>query len=295
MNVPWIDALVRCVPEPVKRAVKRRRLFVRERSQFVHVFHACLHKSASQWIRGLLADLRTFRYSGLTVYSYEQDLPGGFDPRRIVDRRLEDPFPPHTFITPLYVDYDNFRRAAKAEPWRAFFVMRDPRDLVVSWYFSMKHSHRPVPSDALFEVRRRLNAVDAVEGLAHCLRLLGDSGTFLAMESWLDAAPGDQRILLLKYEDLVGEAQADWFERLFVHGDVRMPRPVQADLLRDHSFERLAGRTRGREDAQSHYRKGVAGDWRRHLTAAHEALLEQYAGAALRKAGYVGDGGGVLA
>ena len=44
-----------------------------------------------------------------------------------------------------------------------------------------------------------------------------------------------------------------------------MPDTMLYQLLQDYSFERLAGRKRGKEDRLAHYRKGVPGDWRNYF------------------------------
>src|SRR5690606_13120165 len=52
------------------------------------------------------------------------------------------------------------------------------------------------------------------------------------------------------------------------------------------SFDRLAGRRRGEEDASSHFRKGVAGDWRRHFDDAAIEAFDAQAGPLRRELGY---------
>jgi hypothetical protein len=51
--------------------------------------------------------------------------------------------------------------------------------------------------------------------------------------------------------------------------------------LRRFTFSKMAGsaRTVGQVDENSHYRKGVAGDWVNHLTEAHlEVFYRRYPG-----------------
>ena len=67
--------------------------------------------------------------------------PGGIDPRKMTEIRFEAPLPPGTIVSPLYLDYPGFRSIPKPDSYRAFFVMRDPRDILVSWYLSIKHYH----------------------------------------------------------------------------------------------------------------------------------------------------------
>ena len=57
----------------------------------------------------------------------------------------------------LYMPYDGFAALTKPEPWRAFFVMRDPRDVVVSWYFSSVSSIPPTAARACSERATSLN------------------------------------------------------------------------------------------------------------------------------------------
>jgi hypothetical protein len=53
------------------------------------------------------------------------------------------------------------------------------------------------------------------------------------------------------------------------------------------SFQRLAGGRRpGEEDPASHYRRGVAGDWRNHLTPRHLVAFRERFGDLPERLGY---------
>src|SRR5678815_4789366 len=77
---------------------RSRRLLVpvEERSRYVNVFHCCVHKTGSQWLRSLFGDLTTYRYSGLNAHSYGFWLEGGVDRRPFAQRTFERPFPANT-------------------------------------------------------------------------------------------------------------------------------------------------------------------------------------------------------
>ena len=80
----------------------------------------------------------------------------------------------------------------------------------------------------------------------------------------------DPRVLQLCFEDLIGPRQFEVFRNLFAHCDIDMPDGMLRELLEDHSFRALSGGRRpGEEDVVSHYRKGIAGDWKNHFTDEH--------------------------
>jgi hypothetical protein len=60
-------------------------------------------------------------------------------------------------------------------------------------------------------------------------------------------------------------------------------------LIDAQAFQKLAGRKKGEEDAKSHYRKGVAGDWVNHLTGANKTLFKERWGSLLINLGYEQD------
>ena len=235
------------------------------RSGVENIYHCCVHKTASQWIAAILAARETYQACGLRAYSYQRDLPGGADPRKISERTFESPFPSFSIVTPVYIERGNFESLPKPESWRAFAVVRDPRDVLVSWYFSWKHSH-PVMGD-VGEHRERLQAFNEEAGLCYAIQQLAGRGLFQALESWANNPAPDDRVAVFRYEDLIGENQLATFESLFAHCDIDMPPRVIRKLLAANSFSAMTrGRARGTEDVQSHLRKGIAGDWRNYFT-----------------------------
>lgn len=237
---------------------------VRYHSSCRNVYHVCAHKTGSQWIRRILEDKRTYRYSGLEYLHYHAHLPGRSDSRTYDETTFSEPFPEGTIVTPIYTSHPNYRSMPKPESARAFFVMRDPRDIITSWYHSMKHSHALTGKTG--ERREYLNSVSLEEGLAWAIDTLADSGLFEAIRSWNGAADGDPSVIVLRYEDLIGPQQYELVRRIMDHCDIGMPDQVLAQILKDYSFEALSGgREAGKEDIKSHFRKGIVGDWRNFL------------------------------
>lgn len=259
----WNSILRQLVPTKVTDSIKRSRLYVRHRSTSVNIYHCCVHKTASQWIKAILSDSRTYRYSGLTLHTYQKTLPGCYDPRKVTDRAFVEPFPTNLIVTPLYIDFENFEAIPKPESYKAFFVMRDPRDVVVSWYFSMRYSHSPMGE--IPGIREVLNSKSISDGILYSIDYLADFGEFEALRSWVHAPKSDQNVLLLRFEEITGSNNLQIIKTLFSHCDIYMPDRVLCQLLQDYSFERLSDRRRGEEDRQAHYRKGIRGDWKSYF------------------------------
>lgn len=248
-----------------------------------NVFHCCLHKSASQWIRRIMKDARVYKYSGLESHHYQSSMPGGHDPRPVNQRTFDSPFPLRTIVTPIYIDYPGYLAIPKPASSRALFVTRDPRDIVVSWYFSSKLSHRLMGD--LQEVRGCLSDLDQVSGLQYSIRHLDDFGLFSAQRSWLQSRE-DPTSEVFRFEDLTGSDTLDNFVALFDHCRIALPRTVLEAVLNTYSFERLSGRAKGDEDAHTHFRKGVSGDWQNHFVPEVQAVFDEVTGDLVERLGY---------
>jgi hypothetical protein len=262
----------RYVPATVKQRIRHSRLYVRHRSAAQNVYFACVQKTASRWLRKVLKDERVFRASGLEYLDYIRALSPS-ERRSLTGIRFPDGFPPRTIVGPLYTAYGGYESIPKPDVYRGFFVMRDPRDIVVSWYFSMRYSHSSMEG-RLDEVREDLGSRPERDGLKRAMDLLaGSAELFPALRSWANAPAHDERVLLVRYEDLTGPPAVEAFARLFEHCDIQLAGRTVIQLLEDHSFERLSGRRQGQEDVKSHYRKGKAGDWKQHLD---DYLIEHF-------------------
>ena len=258
--------------------------YVRYRSRNQNHYHCTVQKSASQWLRGILSDPRTYRHCGLRPYRYQDHLPGRHDPRKLTLRRFDQAFPPATIATPVYIDYEGFATIPKPPHYKAFFVMRDPRDVLISWYFSSKFSH-PLLGE-MDRIRQDLNRLSQTEGLLYCIRFLDDFGLFAAQRSWAGASAKDSRVMLVRFEDLIASDPLPIVERLLAHCDIAMPREVLDELWRSYRFEELSGRQRGQEDPGAHYRKGIQGDWRNYFNDEIHAYFTSVAGDVVRMWNY---------
>jgi hypothetical protein len=228
---------------------------VRSRSENDNVYHVCVWKTASQWVRLVLSDPRVYRYSGLSVC-----LPNPLlkpDPTAV---RL----PKRTIVAAMVRDYRFFSALPKPERYFAFFVKRDPRDLIVSFYYSNRYSHPLNPT--IVRDRARLAQMTEVEGLTHTV---GQFDKFVEiLRSWEAAGRSEPRVRVVRYEDLTGVDQLDAWQSLLLAADIRMPREVLKEVLATYSFAKITGGRKPGMEAPSHkYRKGISGDWKNHFTA----------------------------
>ena len=270
----------RILPKPVRRALEAKHVCAAE-----NVYHCCVHKTASQWLRKIFSDARTYRYSGLDVYNYEQELEGGADSRPLNQRTFDKPFPARTIVTPIYIDLPGFENIPKPDNFRAFFVPRDPRDVVVSWYFSVKLSHKVM--NRIGEIREKLQVLSEEDGLQFVIDWVQSRGLLSALRSWQRGANGDGRLRIFSYEALTDERQFATWKELLAHCDIAMPDEVLRQVLNDYAFSTLTkGRERGAEDVKSHLRKGVHGDWKNHFTPVVERKFREVADGLVEELGY---------
>lgn len=187
-------------------------------------------------------------------------------------------------------------QVATISSFKAFHVIRDPRDIVVSGYFSHKNSHHVEHWPELETHRRQLNEVSVDEGLLlemEFSRLLRTRnlqvGLLSSLEDW---DYEQQNILELKYETLI-EDPPTAFSRAFSFLGLLESNGEREQLLNaidQYSFRKLSGgRQQGQEDQRNHFRKGIAGDWKKYFSDDHKARFKAEFGDLLIRLGYEKD------
>ena len=190
---------------------------------------------------------------------------------------------------------------------RGFHIIRDPRDIVISAYFSHRNSHSTASWSELEPHRAKLRQLSKNDGIAEEIRFRERS--FHHMQSWNYA---QENILEIRFEDLIHryyETLLTVFEHLglisqtdyrFIRRfgglyreltaftrstlDLSLPRLTSRPILpaaeiltiawRNRFEAKTKGRSRGDEDVSSHNRKGKPGDWATHFSSDHKALFK---------------------
>uniref|UniRef100_E6Q5U5 Sulfotransferase domain-containing protein n=1 Tax=mine drainage metagenome TaxID=410659 RepID=E6Q5U5_9ZZZZ len=214
--------------------------------------HITLGKAGSQWVRDVLSDP--------DIFSLQKGL------------RLIPPFrggeygiaefakePPGTFASPIFhVRYDGWKHFAAPED-RCITVLRDPRDSIVSWAFSLAYSH--VTEEHVRIIRPTLLALDLRGKLEIAMYTFWESSA--AQRSWA-GKPETESELVLRYEEIVRDQRAAFRRMLDFYG-WSVPEEVLLRVIDRLSFETRSGRKRGEKQEFSHYRNGVAGDWKNYF------------------------------
>ncbi len=259
---PWQETLTRGVNEAKRRSLVLDRALGRPT-----VFHVTHWKAGSQWVKALL--------NGLAYRRVMPNLPHQ-------EQLFKQPLLRGAIYAASYVSRPRFESLDVPADHRAFVVIRDLRDALVSYYFSMRYSH-PLITDYVRQRRQDLQGVAAEEGL---LRLLSGPLTHFAkiQRSWLDTG-----VEILRYEDLLGDTAAGLRRMARIAELPVSERRIRA-VVRLNAFERMSGgRRRGQENPHSFFRKGVAGDWRAHFTPAITRAFKERYGELLVQTGYETD------
>lgn len=196
---------------------------------------------------------------------------------------------------------------------RGFHVIRDPRDVIVSGYYSHLYSHEILDWYELEEYRSRLEKVDKDEGL---MMEIDFTGYFLNhMNTWNYEDPDFMEV---KFEDLTQDPSAKFreiFQFLGIYDDQKGFNTVNTlreysnrvlrkttegkrignkinqaaidSIVKKRSFKKMSGgRTKSEEDVKSHYRKGTPGDWKNHLKPHHLEYFHSKFPGLVKKLGY---------
>lgn len=230
------------------------------------------HKCGTSWIARVIDDVCAMAGLKIAHHHYENLFDGD-----IVALQRSSPF---DFWRYTNADI-NFTRDVDL---LGFHVVRDPRDVIVSAYFSHLNSHADGNWPRLRHYRPYLRSLSKQAGIKAEMEFCG---IFLFhMLSWDYCRPN---VLELRFENLISD-EFNQFERIFRFLKMVPESLGAADLaqvVRQNTFQVLSGgRKPGEQDVQSHYRRGSPGDWREHFDDTHIDYFKKLYNPLLIKLGY---------
>lgn len=230
------------------------------------VFHITHYKAGSRWIHRILKSCVKDRL--LVVHDEMSEF-------------LQDPIEAGRVYSSLYVTSDQFESVELPGEWRRFVIIRDLRDTLVSGFFSLKISHAQFEVEGVTDFRQRLQGMGFEEGLVQTLKEWLPVNAEI-QRSWLEAGEP-----LIRFEDLLTRTSEILEPTLLDRCELGVPRGRLRRAIQNQSFERLSGGRRpGEEEVASHYRKGVAGDWRNYFTEPVKDAFKERWGDLLVATGY---------
>jgi len=269
------------------------------------------HKAATSWVIKIISDLAYLNAFSLEVLNTSKECTP-------------------EIVSGLRAGNVNILALRNADPnclsslgqYRGFHIVRDPRDIVVSSYFSHRKTHPTENWPELRTHKQKLQAMSIEDGILcdmeFCEKLttLGfDVKPFGSMAEW-DYENDD--VMELRYEDIVTSPYDNFIEifqflEMFDEVEIGLKslskhvlRILKGNILKGYSgntvrinswnllasiyenrfAKKAGGRVRGEENTSSHYRKGIAGDWRNYFTDRHKARFKELYGDIVVNLGY---------
>ena len=278
------------------------------------------HKCATGWTGGILREIALHMGLNFNVVNQTRNFSAEGSLQGYVHQHEVD-----------VLSYANAKieHASTLSFHRGIHVVRDPRDVLVSAYFSHRKTHSTEEWPELIDHRARLNRRSKEEGLL--LEMEFSRPFFDDMYTWdytqenvlelrmedVTASPVEHFLEICDFLDLLDHRSLPRSKRLFYELVARsnrlnhkgrhfVPQPlsflpspkkrlhtIPSDLVQRiverRTFEQLTGRKRGQENRNSHLRKGVPGDWKNHLTDTHIAAFKRQYNDLVLKLGYETD------
>lgn len=265
----------------LRREAKRTFLFSRgwiksaasvrsRRGRIKNIYHTCIQKTGSQWVKTIFADPKIRKLSGLKVhpqFRYEVD-------------QFKKKFPLYTFVPGLYIPYYLYNEIKKPERSRTFYVMRDPREVIVSWYYSMKYTHRATGN--VMKHRNALQEVSESEGLFYAIKHLHIKVAF--MRTWWHNR-SDPDVHVVRFENLTEEPLEEW-RKIFDHCMIDIGDSTLKRVLSRYTKNKMRERDlKRRNGSRSHYRTDKKG-WQILLEDQHLELFKRANGNILKELEY---------
>ena len=181
---------------------------------------------------------------------------------------------------------NDFPNAFERISFKGFHMIRDPRNLLVSLYFSHRFSHKldrytkDIEND-----RKYLTAHLPEEGL---LYLMNRSKQFLDTMSSLERWPfDDKRLRTIQFEDYVKNTCVFWSDFL-KSVDLELEDDKLKKILAIYSFDNLK-KISIKRSGISHYRSAQPDDYTKNFTPEVKKLFKNRYGQLLVKMGYEKD------
>jgi len=244
------------------------------------LFANSLPKAGTHLLRRLLCLLPNT--SSMWSYHFDEAIDGVGNYKQLFN-------PSHGQVITGHVPYSkSIMQVLDAHNYCNFFMLRDPRDVVVSgahYITNMDHTHRlssyfkSLPSDH----ERIMATIQGIDG-----NLLKDGIRSKSIGEHLDGFLGwmeEPSCLIVKFEDLIGSAgggdeshQINIIKEIINHIGLILP---------EHEIKQISSQVFSSKSKT--FRSGQINGWKNRLSDEHKIAIKELAGGALIKMGYEKD------
>lgn len=179
----------------------------------------------------------------------------GYDTTKLTERRYELSSLKPGIYGPLYVGPSSLQGVHEND--NVCVVIRDPRNLIVSWYESILNTHALMGN--VEEMRSHLRNLPQSQGMDLMIDHAVNFGTFEVMEAWLLEQNHNPRVKVVRFEDLFSADQKTEFESILKHFELNYDTSSLPRILSEYSFQRLS-------KTNKHYKKGSSRTWKNNLS-----------------------------
>ncbi len=240
-----------------------------------------------------------------SVILVEYPKSGGTWLGQLVSNYLEIPFPRNRFpIIRRSLFHGHYLPKHIGDNQKIIFLVRDGRDVLISFYHHQLiwneknksephnvHYHRKeVGFDNYENVKE--NILQYMEysyehRLSKFRRFVFPGNWYEYNNTWLQKMENDERIYLVRYEDLLENTQNTLQKLLENFFDIpEVDEEHLKSVIHRFSFENQTKRKKGEENTKSFLRKGVRGDWKNYFGEKEKEEFKKYSQDLLVRLGY---------
>ena len=232
-----------------------------DKSLSMNRIHSTWHRCGTVWFNNFFKQIEIV---GIKPISYNQ---GGRSYSKIINKPLQS----NSIAFNMCCDYDRFKIVA-GNKYKAIHVYRDPRELIVSNYYSWKESH---PNNQfLIERDRRIKVIkmNKDDGMIFVIDELHKyKNIWNAMRSWAES--NDPNVKFFKLTELLKKDNLSEFICFMNFLECDYNQDSLAKVLKNLSFKKITNREIGVQQNNNHFRSGTDKTWRSELT---DKVLEHF-------------------
>jgi len=238
----------------------------------VNIYHASIQRTGSQWIRKIFSDARIKSSTNMMVFpQHEYD---------IHQHRLA--FPKYSIIPGLYVRYEQYQRIQKPSKHKTVYIIRDPRNVVLSWYKAMVKKHRPT-NESVQYYRNLFDGLSKQKGLIAAIKAYRIKLEF--MRDWVLNSKDDGDLKIFKFEKFTDDPKS-FLSSLMAHCNLDVPKKTIKKVVSDYSKSKLRKRSDYASSASSGDYSRKKTDWRNEFNEEVLDYFREITGSLVEQLGY---------